>query len=252
MKADAMDVKLFDYTGAGTENPSIYAASKLIYTKKTRLQREHESEDILHEIRRMSNHALVRELDYIARTVPSSWEFITYGFAIRGVTRAFTHQLVRTRTASYAQEAMRISVAEDFEYLLPKRVHDDPTQRQQFTLAMGDINDSYKDLIEAGAKPEDARGILPTNVLTSICMHANLRVVVYLARVRSSPRVQGEYRRFVKKMVKCVEVVHPWTSYFFRDTQNIMDEIKVSMEKHVEDESERLRIYKLIDEVKNV
>lgn len=252
MNADAMTVDLFDYTGAGTADPAIYAAAKLIYTKKTRLQRHHETSSLLHELQKLPEDNLNRELAYIARTVPSSWEFVTYDFAIRGVTRAFTHQLVRTRTASYAQEAMRISDASDFEYLLPTRVHDDPPQRYMYVGGMSEINARYRKLIERGAKPEDARGILPTNVLTSICMHANLRTVVYLARVRSSPRVQGEYRRFVHKMVEAVIQIHPWTREFFRNTLSVMEELKESLEEHISEEAELLRIYKLIDEVKNV
>ena len=242
-----MKVELFDYTGAGSPDPARYAAEKLIYTKKTRLMRKNLDPGLF---KSMSDDQIDHELSYIARTIPSSWEFITYDFSICGVTRAFTHQLVRTRTASYAQEAMRITDASGFDYMLPERLRADSRMGIEYLSAMGRINDAYSRMIELGAKPEDARGILPTNVFTSICMHANLRVIVYLARVRSSPRVQGEYRRFIKEMVNCVQKVHPWTKHFFRNTQEVMEEIKEMTEKYFP-QDQGLHFYKLIDEIKN-
>lgn len=40
-------------------------------------------------------------------------EAVLFNFSITGVTRSFTHQMVRQRTAAYAQESMRFSVVED-------------------------------------------------------------------------------------------------------------------------------------------
>ena len=250
-----MKVELFDYTGAGTNDPSIYAASKLIFTKNTRLQNNSFKPQQTQNFSPSTKKLMEEELDYISKTVPSSWEFVTYDFSIRGVTRAFTHQLVRTRTASYAQEAMRISDSKDFDYLTPQRIKEDEEHFKIYNSGMDSIRLYHRLLMTPfegdPAKAEDARGLLPTNVLTSICMHANLRTVVYLARVRSSPRVQGEYRRFVEKMVECVQEVHPWTAMFFRDTLDVMEELKGILEQEIPNEEERTKVYKLIDEVKN-
>lgn len=244
-----MKVELFDYTGCGTIDPADYAARVLVFTKNTRIPGDKAAKLVAS----MSSEQLDEELKYIARTVPSSWEFIDYSFAIKGVTRAFTHQLVRTRTASYAQEAMRILDAQGFDYLTPTRIADNPNQKNTYDTVMEDIDSGYSDLMLSGAAAEDARGILPTNVLTNICMKANLRTVVYLARVRSSPRVQGEYRRFIDKMVEVVQQAHPWTHHFFRDVKKIMDEIKESVEAYFPPEDDiKLGFYKLIDEVKNI
>jgi flavin-dependent thymidylate synthase len=40
-------------------------------------------------------------------------EAVLLNFSITGVTRSFTHQMVRQRTAAYAQESLRFSVVED-------------------------------------------------------------------------------------------------------------------------------------------
>ncbi len=46
-------------------------------------------------------------------------EFVKFHFMIEGVTRAFTHQMVRQRTAVYAQESLRFAVKEDLPVAVP-------------------------------------------------------------------------------------------------------------------------------------
>src|SRR5205085_233882 len=41
-------------------------------------------------------------------------EFVKFHFFVEGVTRSFTHQLVRQRTAVYAQESLRFAVKDNF------------------------------------------------------------------------------------------------------------------------------------------
>src|SRR5262252_10728348 len=77
----------------------------MIWTKRTRTEM---TPGGLDEIRAWPEEKLIDELRYMAATVPSSWEFVDFTFLITGVTRAFSHQLVRTRTASYAQQAMQV------------------------------------------------------------------------------------------------------------------------------------------------
>src|SRR4051812_1016288 len=99
-----MQVDLIDYTGRGMNDPW-YAASLMIWTKRTRTEI---SPGGLEEIRSWPEERKLEELRYMAATVPSSWEMCDFMFLITGVTRAFTHQLVRTRTLSYAQQAMQV------------------------------------------------------------------------------------------------------------------------------------------------
>ena len=94
-----MEVRLINYTKD--------AVDTLLYTKSTRLELGKETEN---KIKAMSEEEKMAELDYMSKTVPSSWEFVDYIFEIRGVSRAFTHQFVRTRTGSYAQQTMRILI----------------------------------------------------------------------------------------------------------------------------------------------
>ena len=99
-----MEVRLIDYTGMGSVNPSRLAAELLAFTKSTRLGF---NDSTSADIALMSDEELMHQLDYMAKTIPSSWEFVHYSFLISGVSRAFTHQLVRTRTASFAEQTLR-------------------------------------------------------------------------------------------------------------------------------------------------
>ena len=204
-----MKLTLIDCTGIGQDYPERHAEDILFFAKNTRLMRSSGFE----EIRNMTGEERTREISYIARSIPSCWEFLHYTYLIEDVTRAFTHQLVRTRVASFAQQSMRVQPMEGFNWGTSDNL--EGHARTKYHKTMHHLNKRYADLLEAGASPEDARGILPTNILTNITMSANLRTIVELVRKRSSPRVQGEYRNFIKKLQNAVQDVHPFTEQFF-------------------------------------
>ena len=198
-----MKVELLDY------NPD--ALALLIFTKQTRLQGVQSIDDV----KAWPMDKQLEELSYMRDTIKSSWEFSNYTFNIKGVTRAFTHQLVRTRQASYAQESMRSVDASDHEWL--NTISDkDFHQRNRFDATCNNMLGQYKIMLDAGVPPQDARGVLPTNILTSIIMGANLRTLHEMANVRLCTRTQGEYQNVFKAMKAAVVAVHPWADDFIQ------------------------------------
>ena len=128
----------------------------------------------------------------------SPFEFVNFVFDFTGVSRAFTHQLVRTRMASYVQESMRFSAktGEQFEYYTPS---DDVVFKgdeigELWNQSMQSIQQSYENLISAGAKVESARGVLPTNILTSVVMGIDYRNLLQMCDSRLCFQTQGEHR----------------------------------------------------------
>jgi len=227
-----MKVSLIDHTGSGWPDPARRAAALLVFTKSTRLQMK---PSLLDEIMTWPPEKMEEELSYMANTIPSSWEFCSYTFLIEGVTRAFTHQLVRTRTASFAQQTMRVldvSEGPGWDYATGPTIpsipnsdasYDNLTSHQEECMSIyhGNMKDTaidYKRLIANGAAIEDARGILPTNILTNIVMKINLRNWVDMIRKRSSSRTQGEYRDVLEAMKEAVLEVHPWAILFIDRT----------------------------------
>lgn len=211
-----MKVTLIDYTGAGSNDPD-YAINLLIFTKSTRLTM---SPGLLTEIAAWPRDKKMIELDYMANTIPSSWEFVHYTFLVEGVTRAFTHQFVRSRQCSFAQQTMRVLNVQGWDYGMGPTINADPGLRGNYVATMKHVARAYNMLIEDGANVEDARGVLPTNILTNICMSCNMRTFIELVHKRTSSRTQGEYRDVLAQLKKVVQEVHPWIDLFISRTQD--------------------------------
>jgi flavin-dependent thymidylate synthase len=205
-----MKVTLIDFTGKGMGNPADYAARLLIFVKNTRLaQSEGELDRIMNQL---SGDEVAKQLTEIAMSIRSSWEMVNYTWLITGVTRAFTHQFVRSRHASFAQQAMRVADMSDFESLMPETVKNG--NEEIWNKVMNQIKGAYQMLRLAGIPAQDARGVLPTNVLTNIIAQFNLRAFAELVGKRENMRAQGEYADVVRLMKDRVLEVHPWTKPF--------------------------------------
>lgn len=187
------------------------AAELLLFTKSTRLAL---SPDLMAEIASWSEERKAQELEYMANTIPSSWEFVDYVFLVEGVSRAYTHQQVRTRAASYAQQTMRVLNMGEFDYVYSDRILADEPSKAIVEEALSAIKFAYKRLTARGLPNEDARGILPTNIATNIVCKFNLRTLSELCASRTGGRTQGEYQKVVNAMADEVLRVHPWAERF--------------------------------------
>lgn len=242
-----MNISLLNYTGMGCDEK--VAPAILIFTKNTRLEMK---ANAFSEVLKMPWAEIQEELEYMSNTIPSSWEFIDYTFVIEGVTRAFTHQFVRNRTGSYAQQTMRVLNVSGFEYLAGPSIKKDATLEKCYQNQMAAINDMYSFLIDNGAQIQDARGVLPTNIKTNIVAKFNLRTVAEIAAKRASPRTQGEYRDVLDKMISAVLEVHPWAELFLRnkkiDAAKRLDTfIKEVYEKHPMSADYKTNLLKAVD-----
>jgi thymidylate synthase (FAD) len=211
-----MYVELIDCTGYSAPNPADYAARLLIYTKNTRLEQGKETR---RKVNMMSQEEMTKELDYISKTIRSSWEFVSYTFEVHDVTRAYTHQQVRTRTGKYAQQAQRVVNMSDFEALLPASVVE-KGQSSAWKECMLAIGKAYKLMFNAGVPAQDCRGVLPTNVFTNIICQFDLRTLADLVGKRDNPRAQGEYTNVIQAMVAEAMKVHPWIEPFLYPERN--------------------------------
>jgi len=262
-----MKVQLIDYTGAGHPDPARHAANVLVFTKQTRLNM---TPRLMVEIALWDEPRIYQELSYMANTIPSSWEFVNYSFLITDVTRAFTHQFVRTRTGSYAQQTMRVLDVSGWSFGRGPTVEhpvpfpdEEGQEGEEFEQAraraelyddtMVTIDCAYRDLIDMGAKIEDARGILPTNILTNIVANFSLRSVADLVRKRSSPRTQGEYRSVLDAMKAEVIRVHPWAALFLdRDFDRAAAELDNKINGLDISEEVRTKMMKLVDQMRGM
>lgn len=215
-----MKVTLVDYTQD--------AAPKLIFTKATRLNMSAALYDeifkkcykptplgqFMDEDEPELTEWAEQELAYMAKTIPSSWEMVDFTFMIEGVSRAFTHQFVRTRHGSYAQQTMRMVNMDQFTYVTGPTILANEKAKMVYDIAMGQISQAYADLIELGIPPEDARGVLPTNICTNIVAKFNLRTLAEMCKSRTGGRTQDEYRQVLNAMADQALGVYPWLDLF--------------------------------------
>ena len=144
--------------------------------------------------------------------------------------RGVSHEIVRHRIASYSQESTRycnytrdkfgsqlvcIDIATGFRYNL-----EDPADRKKYdiwTKAMEAAEGFYFQLIEAGARPEEARSVLPNSLKTEIVMTMNLREWRHFLRLRSSRRAHPQIAEIASALLEEFSERYP---VFFADLRD--------------------------------
>jgi thymidylate synthase (FAD) len=135
-------------------------------------------------------------------------EHVTFTFAIEGVSRVLTHQLVRHRIASYSQQSQRYVKAHDFETIMPPAIAAIPEAKAKFETCMQNLQELYNDLTDNyGIANEDARYVLPNAAETKIVCTFNARSLYSFFNLRCCNRAQWEIRELAWKMlVECRKV----------------------------------------------
>ena len=139
----------------------------------------------------------------------STLEHASFTFAIEGVSRALTHQLVRHRIASYSQQSQRYVNEENMAFIVPPKVRANKEQLKAFEEAMEQTREAYKKMIDAGIPKEDARFILPNAVETRIVVTMNTRALFNFLDHRLCTRAQWEIRVMAHMMLKELKKVAP-------------------------------------------
>lgn len=187
-----MEVRLIDYT----RNPlQVMASVKGLIQGKHVIPEKISYEEAKEEFE-----------DSLRSGIYGVFEFVSFSFDLMGVSRAFTHQLVRTRSAAFMQESMRFSakIGEQFKYL-PINWKDNSSYDE----CMVNIHNAYDKLIEEGCPIEEARGVLPTNILTSICFVIDYRNLIHMMEQRMCFQTQGEHREVALEIKKEVSKIEP-------------------------------------------
>jgi len=137
----------------------------------------------------------VRYWEQVQKThLKAPLEAIDLHFMVENVTRAFTHQMVRQRTAVYAQESLRFAVKEDIAARPGPLVSNNKQATAAWNKAIERIWDTYKHLIANGIPAEEARGLLPHDTLTRLNYKTNLRNLAEHLGNRLCTQAQFEWR----------------------------------------------------------
>ncbi len=148
-----------------------------------------------------------QNLDDIAKTkLQTPMEFIHMTWLIKDVTRAFTHQLVRYRVGtSFCQESMRFYGKHRVYRVLA--THQATREGiEEYSVAVTYAINNYVIMLDNGVPAEDARGVLPTNILTSIFFDCSLRTLQGIMPQRMCCQAQqGEWQPILLKMRRLIE-----------------------------------------------
>jgi thymidylate synthase (FAD) len=141
-------------------------------------------------------------------------EHVSFTFALEGLSRTASHQLVRHRLASFSQQSQRY-VAGPFAFVTPSSWHRAGEEMsQRYGQAMAELNRLYEDALAAGIPSEDARFVLPQATTTSLTMTMNLRELIHVVGLRTCVRAQWEIRDLFVHVREAVHQVAPFLASF--------------------------------------
>jgi flavin-dependent thymidylate synthase len=153
-------------------------------------------------------------------------EFVQSHFFVEGVTRSHTHQMVRQRTATFAQESLRFAVKENLaeEIPMPPSIQIGSAAAEFWTDAIKDIELAYTRLVNAGIPAEDARGLLPHATTTRLHWRTNLNDLLHHAGNRLCTQAQFEWRILMISVMKAIREYNPDGNNTFTDEEGVTHE----------------------------
>jgi thymidylate synthase (FAD) len=168
--------------------------------------------------------SVLKKLEKIGRVCYKSEEFITDDSCIKFIQnivknkheailehnnvtfkvicdRGVTHEIVRHRIASYAQESTRyVNYNKKGMTVIQPNFwsNNDPKDLYKMCIwenIMKQLEGAYNTLIEAGAKPEEARSVLPNSLKTEIVCTMNLRELRHFLKLRTAKVAHPQMRQ---------------------------------------------------------
>jgi thymidylate synthase (FAD) len=138
----------------------------------------------------------------------SAIEHTSFTFAVEGVSRVCTHQLVRHRLASYNQQSQRYVKFDDYDFVIPSTLVESGFEAKFAEQAAASFK-LYREMVEAGVPAEDARYILPQAGETKIVITMNARELWHFFTLRCCRRAQWEIRKMACLMLLEAQKVAP-------------------------------------------
>lgn len=106
--------------------------------------------------------------------------------------RGVSHELVRHRLASFAQESTRYcnyskdKFGEELTFIKPIFFDEDTTGYRLWENAMAIVETDYMNMIKCGYTPQEARSVLPNSIKTEVVMSANYREWRHFFKLRAA------------------------------------------------------------------
>lgn len=150
--------------------------------------------------------------------MPTFLEYVSVTFKLENVSRALQQQLTRHRIGfSYSIQSLRCvdlpNFAEQKEYYNPYQ--DDTLENKEYHQRMLNIQRDYRELLDKGVNVQDARGILPMNVFSTITFNCSIRALIGMVNKRLCLKTQEEFREVADQIVEKILALDPRFSKWF-------------------------------------
>lgn len=152
----------------------------------------------------------------------STFEHVSWTFAIAGVSRSLTHELVRHRVGvAISQMSQRYCGPEVVRFVCPPAIYeaDDPVLYSEWVDSCGRAMDAYTEMLarireempEAKRKQvyEAARSVLPNCTETRLFWTLNGQALRHVLEKRGSPGADAEFRRLATQIARIVKAEAP-------------------------------------------
>lgn len=195
-----MEVSLLSYT----PNPVklIYIAARTCYSKNTP------------QILWKSETEVEKMRSLISRTIEagheSILEHVSFTFAISGISRSCSHQLVRHRIASFSQQSQRYVKLNEAGMVIPKTFFRNEKLKKTYEKGLSDMQKIYDSLLSSGIPAEDARYVLLNATTTNLVMTMNYRELLHACGLRLCPHSQWEIRELFTRIKREIRKVEPF------------------------------------------
>ncbi|WP_419193685.1 FAD-dependent thymidylate synthase [Kolteria novifilia] len=152
-------------------------------------------------------------------------EHAVWNFIITGVSRSFTHELIRHRAGfAYSQLSQRYVDESTADYVEPDIIAEDPELHALWLEAVTKCQDVYRRLVDGlAAKLEEhpdrtlrrkiarqaARSVLPNACETKIFVSANARALRHFIELRGNEHADTEIRAVAIKVLKLMQEAAP-------------------------------------------
>lgn len=140
--------------------------------------------------------------------------------------RSISHELVRHRHFSFAQESTRYcnyNKDDDIVFIKPFWYdYASPNDRMIFEEHLEDVEKLYNYLIEGGHKPQEARDILPGCLKTEIVVSGNFREWRHMLKLRAANSTGPAHPAMNKLMCPLLIELHDRIPVIFDDVYEMM------------------------------
>lgn len=152
-------------------------------------------------------------------------EHAVWNFIFSGVSRSFTHELIRHRAGfGYSQLSQRYVNAAKSEFVEPEVIASDPEAHRIWVESVQHSLDSYRKLVRAlrgrfgGVQSrtlrrkmarQAARSVLPNATETKIFVTANARALRHFIELRGNEHAEPEIRRVATKVLEIMREEAP-------------------------------------------